>query len=62
MMLLGSEDQFRTQMQETGKGLITVTATDDMCVVVDRIREVLAPLGIEPRMFPHPGGFTVVPR
>lgn len=51
MMIYPGEDGFITAVQEGRVGTVTVTASDDLVIVIGRIKEVLAPAGIEPRVF-----------
>lgn len=42
---------FRKALRERGHSYVTVTSSDDLCVVVVTIRTMLDPDGIRPRIF-----------
>lgn len=52
MLLVPSEDGFLTRLQETGRGTVMLTATDDLAISIPTIQEkVRSALGIEIRVF-----------
>lgn len=51
MMIMGGEDHFITMIQQGDSGTVTFTSSDDLAVVIGKITAVLAPAGIEPRVF-----------
>lgn len=50
-MFIPSRDGFLTALQETGHAKVTITATDDLCIVAPTVQKVAREAGIEVRVF-----------
>lgn len=59
MMWLNGRDGFITQLQETGRSVVTVTATDDLGITCDSIRTAAGESGLEVRIFYQDGALRV---